>query len=319
MSHEVETMAYAGEVPWHGLGTKVSEDLTVDEMMAKSGLDWTVSQHPMFAKVGDQEVPTDSVALIRDTDKKVLTVTTERWRPTQNHQAFEFFREFCEIGGAKMETAGSLRGGRNVWALAKLDNSFTVRGNDRTDGYLLFSLPHVIGQSIQVRTTSVRVVCNNTLTFSLNGSTQSEFRQSHVGDFNFDRAREVVEIANEQLGHQGKFAEELIKVKVDKLDAVKFFNDLISDESLDNAEAQGILDRLDEPGVKRSRVGQMTAAYMKGAGADTETAWGLLNGVTYWCDHMAGNTSDNRLQSSWFGWHERLKARTLLQLEQEYL
>ena len=42
MAHEVETMAYAGELPWHGLGTKVSNDLTPFQMQQKAGLDWVV-------------------------------------------------------------------------------------------------------------------------------------------------------------------------------------------------------------------------------------------------------------------------------------
>ena len=42
MAHQVETMAYAGETPWHGLGTRVSNDLSVDEMLEQSGLDWKV-------------------------------------------------------------------------------------------------------------------------------------------------------------------------------------------------------------------------------------------------------------------------------------
>ena len=40
----VETMAYAGEVPWHGLGTKVSDDLTPNQIMVKAGLDWSVNK-----------------------------------------------------------------------------------------------------------------------------------------------------------------------------------------------------------------------------------------------------------------------------------
>ena len=38
MAHEVETMAYAGEVPWHGLGVPVSNELTPTMMMEKAGL-----------------------------------------------------------------------------------------------------------------------------------------------------------------------------------------------------------------------------------------------------------------------------------------
>ena len=33
MAHQVETMAYAGELPWHGLGLKVSNELTTAMMM----------------------------------------------------------------------------------------------------------------------------------------------------------------------------------------------------------------------------------------------------------------------------------------------
>ncbi len=51
MAHEVETMAYANAVPWHGLGEQVADDLTPEEMGKAAGLDWTVSQHPVFAKV----------------------------------------------------------------------------------------------------------------------------------------------------------------------------------------------------------------------------------------------------------------------------
>ena len=43
MSHEVETMAFANETPWHGLGNPVSNDMTPQEMMVASGCDWEVA------------------------------------------------------------------------------------------------------------------------------------------------------------------------------------------------------------------------------------------------------------------------------------
>ena len=66
MSHEIEMingqaqMAYAGEVPWHGLGVPVSNDLTPTQMMEKAGLDWKVETRPLYYKgafASDVNVP----------------------------------------------------------------------------------------------------------------------------------------------------------------------------------------------------------------------------------------------------------------------
>ena len=54
MSHEVETMAYAGELPWHGLGVEVSNDLTPLQMMEKAELDWEVEKVDAYVTIGDQ-------------------------------------------------------------------------------------------------------------------------------------------------------------------------------------------------------------------------------------------------------------------------
>ena len=47
MVANVETMAYAGETPWHGIGTQVSEELTPFEMIKSAGLDWNVRKCPV--------------------------------------------------------------------------------------------------------------------------------------------------------------------------------------------------------------------------------------------------------------------------------
>ena len=75
MVDAVETMAYAGEVPWHGLGTKVSDDLTPNQIMVKAGLDWSVEKVPTYAKVGETEVLTGQEALVRSSDNKAVSYT----------------------------------------------------------------------------------------------------------------------------------------------------------------------------------------------------------------------------------------------------
>ena len=110
MAHEVETMAYAGAVPWHGLGVAVSNDLAPRQMMEKAGLDWSVEKIPTYARVGDQEIPTGVEALVRSSDNKVLTQVGANWNPVQNEEAFDFFAEYCAAGDMEMHTAGSLKG-----------------------------------------------------------------------------------------------------------------------------------------------------------------------------------------------------------------
>ena len=120
----VETMAYAGEVPWHGLGTKVSNDISIDDMLKESGLDWKVVPVPVFGEYNGQKITSDHQMLVRDSDSKVLTMITDKWNPVQNSEAFEFFRQFVEEGSMEMHTAGSLRDGQWVWCLAKVKESF---------------------------------------------------------------------------------------------------------------------------------------------------------------------------------------------------
>ena len=139
MSHEIETMAFANEVPWHGLGQRIDPNSTPEEMLVMAGLDWTVEPRPVFTLGADGEtirIP-DKRALVRSKDNKVMGVASEKWTPYQNKDMLEFFREYCESGGAKMETAGSLRGGKLVWALAALQEGFTVNNTDHTKGYIL--------------------------------------------------------------------------------------------------------------------------------------------------------------------------------------
>ena len=168
MSHEVETMAYAGEVPWHGLGEKVSNDLTPMQMMRTAGVDWRVTKVPTIAIYDGEMIETGTNALIRESDNTVLApMVGDNWEPIQNEEAFNFFNEFCAAGDMEMHTAGSLKNGKIVWVLAKIKESFDVLGKDQVDNYMLFSNPHIYGKSVNIRMTPVRVVCQNTMNYSL--------------------------------------------------------------------------------------------------------------------------------------------------------
>ena len=139
MSHDIETMAWTGEVPWHGLGFKVNGNLSVKQMLKAAKLDWKVERKPIFAQTdAHHSIQVDGfAALMRDKDNAVFDIVGSQYQPVRNEQAFEFFNDFIKAGKATMETAGSLKGGRVVWGLAKLGDSFEVTRGDKINGYLL--------------------------------------------------------------------------------------------------------------------------------------------------------------------------------------
>lgn len=326
MSHEVESMAWAHEVPWHGLGNRVEGSVTVDEMLVAAGLNWDVIQAPAWVEINGQKVATGQKALYRSTDGKILTNTGENWKPVQNREVLEFFREYTETGGATLETAGSLRGGKIIWGLARvLDAGVTINGRDNVKGYILMVSPHILGKASTVRTTAVRVVCANTLAMAggVDGH-NAEYRQSHTRPFNIKAARETVQLVREQIEGLKLEAEALQSLKMSEYDTVRtlaeFFQpddtapkklnaktDEISDKEKARqafAELKGearVSALINDPTLQTSALQGVLWAVAKAPGATPGNGWGVLNGVTYWADHMAGRESDARLFNSWLG------------------
>ena len=308
MSHEVETMAYAGAVPWHGLGVAVSNDLTPRQMMVKAGLDWSVEKVPTFARVGDEEVPTGVEALIRSSDNKVLTQVGSNWNPVQNEEAFDFFAEYCAAGDMEMHTAGSLKGGQMVWALAKIKESFDILGGDQVDSYLLFSNPHMYGKSIDVRFTPIRVVCNNTLTLSLGQQVANSCKLNHRSEFNPEKVKEALGIAHEKFAKYKEMAEFLSSKKVNAESLIQYYNEVFPRTYQGKKEVK-VVDFKD-----LTTNGQAAFSYLEtqpGAEFGEGTWWQALNSVTYLTDHKMGRSTDSRLASAWFGSNQNRKEKAV--------
>lgn len=44
MSHLVQTMAYANETPWHGLGNNLAAQAAIEVWTKQAGMDWTIQE-----------------------------------------------------------------------------------------------------------------------------------------------------------------------------------------------------------------------------------------------------------------------------------
>ncbi len=231
MSADVETMAYRGETPWHGEGFKVSGDESIEQWLEAAGLDWTVANVPLQIE-GANDSGGRYRAIMRESDGQVYQVATSRYVPTQNTEIVEFFRGYVEAGDMSMETLGSLKGGSLVWALASIDRSFELAGGDKVEGFALMVNSHDGSMQLSGKTTSVRVVCNNTLSFALSmrGPNDSgpdsrgrnvAFKMRHTRKFGPDEVRDAqrsMGLARDQFEALHETAQELSEARVGSQD-----------------------------------------------------------------------------------------------------
>ena len=311
MAHELEIvngqaqMAYAGDKPWHGLGVEVSNDLTPAQMMEKAGLNWTVDKEDIQTASGLKIK--GKQALIRSSDQKVLDVVGDDWNPVQNADAFEFFSEYVLAGDMEMNTAGSLKGGRNVFALAKVKESFTILGEDQVDSYLLFSNPQQYGKAIDVRFTPIRVVCNNTLTFSLNSASKNSVKVGHRSVFDADMVKKQLGIASQKFAKYKEMAEFLSTRRFSVESLLQYYNDVFPHTYGKKVEKVESIEDLS----RNARLAFEVLETQPGAQYGEGTWWQALNSVTYLTDHKMGRGNDTRMQSAWFGANQSRKLKAV--------
>jgi phage/plasmid-like protein (TIGR03299 family) len=168
------SMFYVGEEPWHGLGTKLEGPATAQEAISAAKLNWQVVKIPLYAGEDGKRkrrVP-NRFAIVPEhlwgkKECPVFGIVGNDYTPLQNHEAFEFFDSIVGSKAAIYHTAGALGDGERIWILAKLPSDIHVAGDDIANKFLLLSNTHDGNNSVQIKFTPVRVVCQNTLTIAL--------------------------------------------------------------------------------------------------------------------------------------------------------
>jgi len=291
---QIETSATVGKCPW-GIGTEVSNDLSPRQMMEKAGVDWSVEKIPSFVEHNGNQVPTGMEALVRSSDSKVLTQVGGKWEPCQNEQAFNFFNEYCAAGDMEMNSAGSLKDGKIVYALAKVKESFDILGGDQVDSYLLFSNPHEYGKSIDIRFTPVRVTCMNTLAMALKGQSANATKVNHRRAFDSEQVKVTLGLAHEKFDQYKEMAQLLSQKQFNEKTLIAYYNSLFPSQ----APADEVREYKDlAPNAKKAYElleTQPGAEYGRGSW------WQAFNSVTYLTDHQLGRSADGRMTSAWYG------------------
>lgn len=308
MAHLVESMAYKNDTPWHGLGNRISTKQPIEVWQKEAGMNWTIEEAAVrFVASATDSLGTihsypEQKVLYRSDTKAPLSVVSQRYQVVQPREVLEFYRDLTESSGFELETAGVLKGGKKVWALARTNQSATFKGNDVVNGYLLLATAHDGTLCTTAQFTSVRVVCNNTLAISLANGTGA-IKVPHSTSFDAQAVKRQLGIS---VGSWDTFMfqmKALSERKVKSNEVEQFFMRVFSDP---RSTAVGANDRAMKKALAmfngQGRGAELTSA--KG------TAFGLLSAVTEFVDHeRRARSTENRLESAWFGAGAGLKQK----------
>ena len=224
MAAMIETLFVTRTPAWHNLGVILPESPTSKEAIVAAGLDWTVHQQEMYLENGT--VVPNAYANVRDKDGSVLGIVGNRYQIVQNTEAFDFTDNL--IGeGCVYEAAGSLREGKQIWLLAHLPEAIQIAGDDVMP-YLCFTNTHDGTGSVRVLTTSIRVVCMNTLNAAIRTAKRS-WSTRHTGSLEtkMAQATETLQLANEYMAALKEGCEKLALKNIDRDKLIKYINLLL--------------------------------------------------------------------------------------------
>ena len=225
MPAQVETMAFAGATPWHGLGTPLEECDLYDWPKAceKADLAWDVELVPLVTT--DTQAKVENKAVRRTSDGRILGVVGPRFTVLQNRDAFKWFQPFLEAKEAALHTAGSLAEGSRVWVLAKLQReAIVVALGDEIEKFILLSHGHDGSLAVRCGFTPIRVVCQNTLSMAHGSQASKLIRVKHTKDMhqNLENIREVMNLANQEFEATAEQYKLLARKSINQADLKKY-------------------------------------------------------------------------------------------------
>lgn len=237
----VETMFDKRKAPWAGLGADVKGSRSTNEVLSLAGLDWQVLQENIyddhFGRIDGYK------ANIRDKDRRVLGVVTDKYHIVQNDEAFAF-TEALVSEGLEFETAGSIKNGKTVWIQGRLPHEYIINGDNITP-YICFTNTHDGSAAVKVCLTPIRVVCQNSLNLALK-TTPRCWSMIHKGNVlgKMEEARTTLFRAEEYMNSLGEGIDQLQRIRIPESKVLEYIDILIPEDQKDSRKRQKNIKRL---------------------------------------------------------------------------
>ena len=320
--------AYTGATPWHTLGINLGDQpTTYGDFISATGLDYEVVSEPVFDRHGEI-IPGQQVIRRQDT-QEIFKILSHRYEIVQNTEAWGFLDTVLGSGGANYHTAGSLRGGRVMWVLAKRPGSAEIVPGDTMENYLLLTTSHDGSLALQMQTTPIRVVCGNTLTAALNrGKDKVSIKHTSSVHNQIKDAENALLQGDETFRTIVNVSKTLVDTPINSSNLDIFIESLLNTDSQSRAWTspvkRGKLSTVNH--AKDNIAEQIKQLFSEGRGQDNPrvrgTAWAAYNAVTEYVDYYSSvqkilnsqgsdEAQDRRLHRSWYGRGQTTRNRAM--------
>ena len=304
-----DAIAFVGELPWHGLGQRLTEGADVGTWKREAGLDWQVKEARVhFNRViplsaGSEACTEEMVefpgrkALYRADTMVPLSIVSDAFKIVQPGEVVEFFRKLVESHGFRLETAGALRGGRRIWAMARIAEEIKVM-DDIVQPYCLLSTAYDASMATWARLCTTRVVCANTIAMA-ETEKGAIVRVPHNATLDFDDVRLQLGLALSSWERFKVRAFKMAEREMTDVEAAAFLRELLGLKDAD--EPKGF-----------ARILQLFKGAQMGSDKKStrQTLWGVVQAVAEHVDHNPWSRSaDTRLDAAWFGYGNDLKVK----------
>lgn len=190
MAHAIrsnDSLVLARTAAWHGLGKILPEAVTPAEALRIGGLDWMVEESTSLTAcfvnsdgTAERNIIESHKTLRRSDDHSILATVGSEYCVLQNTRLAEIAASLGAEGAVKVETCGSLFGGRKVFILLKGETLDIGRKGDIVEQYALLANSNDGTMATTMFPTSTRVVCNNTLTAAFAAAGAGVYRWRHT-------------------------------------------------------------------------------------------------------------------------------------------
>ncbi|KGI79365.1 hypothetical protein IL38_24005 [Actinopolyspora erythraea] len=317
MPAEFDSGMFVREPAWHRLGV-VLDDYpgSWEEARRLAGLDWEPVEEPQFRRVqtatdasGEpiydyREVPGYKY-VVRSDNGAILDSANSSYELITHADMGEIIEAILDNAEVKYETAGSLYGGRKVWALARLGQEIELPGdNSPTLRYLALMNSHDGTAALKALGTGVRIVCANTWHAADIGAektgTAFSFRHTRNWRENVENAQKAVTGAFAQMDKYVEKARSLLSMRLDGEAAEQFVQQFAIERTLANTNVKR--SDLDDYLLTNPRVAQSMAdtqaslkAILRSETCNElpETAYKYIQAAGEFADHFKPSKNDD--------------------------